>query len=51
MKSDMFKLLKNGICYDPEFVGKKDILMVKDSIYRVEEHIDEKAFSDVEVID
>ncbi len=51
MKSDMFKLLKNGICYDPEFVGKKDILMVKDTIYRVEEHIDEKAFSDVEVID
>ena len=47
----MFKLLKNGICYSPKFLGKKDILVVQNKIYKIQESIDEKMLFDTEVID
>lgn len=47
----MFKLLKNGICYAPEYVGKKDILVVQNKIYKVENYIDESVLPDIQIID
>jgi len=47
----MFKLLKNGICYAPEFLGNKDILLVFNKIYKIAENIPETNLMDLEVID
>jgi len=51
MGGKLFVLLKNGICYNPELIGKKDILMVKNSIYKIEDNIDDKAFCDIMTVD
>ncbi|GAE87831.1 beta-aspartyl-peptidase [Acetivibrio straminisolvens] len=51
MEKKIFKLLKSGICYAPEFVGKKDILVVQNKIYKVENHIDELPVPDLQIID
>lgn len=31
----MLRLLKGGECYNPDFIGKKDIFVVKDKIYKI----------------
>lgn len=51
MGGKLFVLLKNGICYNPELIGKKDILMVKNSIYKIEDNIDDKTFCDIMTVD
>ena len=47
----MFKLLKGGICYNPKYLGKKDILIIKDIIYRIEDSIPEEKAYEIESID
>lgn len=49
----MLKLIKNGLVYTPDFIGKKDILICDDKIAKIEEHIPipPKGFYEVEVID
>lgn len=47
----MFKLFKNGTCYDPEFIGKKDILVVQNKIYKINDYIEVTDLFDVEVIE
>ncbi|MFZ5987861.1 MAG: beta-aspartyl-peptidase [Bacillota bacterium] len=47
----MFKLLKGGICYSPMYIGKKDILVVQNKIYKVEDGIDGISGLEVQVID
>lgn len=47
----MFKLLKGGVCYSPKYMGKKDILVVKDVIYRIEDSIAEEGAFEIESID
>lgn len=47
----MFKLLKGGVCYSPIYMGKKDILIVKDVIYRIEDSITEEEAFEIETID
>ncbi|RXE58806.1 beta-aspartyl-peptidase [Acetivibrio mesophilus] len=51
MEKKIFKLLKNGICYAPKFVGKKDILVVQNRIYKVENHIDESVIPELQIVD
>ncbi|MCR4435024.1 MAG: beta-aspartyl-peptidase [Clostridiales bacterium] len=46
-----FKLLKGGHCLAPEDMGRKDLLLVLDKIYRVEENIPLDFIPDMEVID
>ena len=47
----MFKLLKNGECFVPESIGKKDILIVCGQICRIEDDIEPGNLWNVEVID
>lgn len=48
----MFKLIKNGKVYAPEYMGEKDVLIVGDKIGKVEKDIDPSGcILDVEVID
>ncbi|MEN2775452.1 beta-aspartyl-peptidase [Acetivibrio clariflavus] len=47
----MLKLLKNGECYAPEFLGNKDILVISNKIYKIGENILADNLIDVEVID
>ncbi len=47
----LFKLLKNGHCFVPYDVGKKDILVVFNKICAIEDEIMPKNYGDVEVID
>jgi len=47
----MFKLLKNTQCYDPEYKGKRDILIVLDKIAAVEENIDYENLPGTDVYD
>ena len=47
----MFKLLKDGYCYSPEYLGKTDILIVSDKIYKIENYISQDKLWDVEIID
>lgn len=47
----MFKLLKNGLCYSPQNIGKKDILVIYEKIHKIEDRIDEKTLFETEVID
>ncbi|HOM01281.1 MAG TPA: beta-aspartyl-peptidase [Acetivibrio sp.] len=51
MEEKVFKLLKNGVCYTPKFVGKKDILVVQNKIYKLENQIDESIIPDLQIID
>ncbi|MDD4803387.1 MAG: beta-aspartyl-peptidase [Syntrophomonas sp.] len=47
----MFKLLKNGHCFAPADMGKKDILVVNDKICAVKDKIMPDKLWDIEVID
>ncbi|OPZ90127.1 MAG: Isoaspartyl dipeptidase [Firmicutes bacterium ADurb.Bin419] len=47
----MFKLLKNGTCYGPQFLGKKDVLIALNKIYKIAENIPSENISDIEIID
>lgn len=47
----MFRLLKGGQCYNPANIGKKDVLVAYDKIYRIGDDIPENLFPDIEVID
>ncbi len=47
----MLKLLKGGECYAPEYIGKKDVAVACDKIFKVEEHIPEERLYDAEIID
>lgn len=47
----MFKLLKNGICYGPQYLGNKDILVVLNKIYKIAENISAENLPNVEIID
>lgn len=47
----MFKLLKNGICYGPEYLGNKDILIALNKIYKIDGNISEDKLIDLEIID
>ena len=49
----MIKIIKNGTVYAPEYSGKKDILIVKDTIVKIAEEIPvpDPLFYEVEIID
>lgn len=47
----MFKLLKNGTCYGTQFLGKKDVLVVLDKIYKIADDIPSDNIPDLEIID
>lgn len=49
----MIKLIKNGLVYTPDFIGKKDILICNDKIAKIDDFIPlpPKEFYEVEVID
>lgn len=47
----MFKLLKNGTCYAPEFLGNKDVLLALNKIYKIADNVPEDNLLDVEIID
>lgn len=47
----MFKLLKSGLCYAPEFLGNKDILIALNKIYKIAENITADNLMDLEIID
>ncbi|MCX8130747.1 MAG: beta-aspartyl-peptidase [Clostridia bacterium] len=47
----MFKLLKGGDCYIPEFIGKKDILIAGKTICKIEDNIPVDNLWDVEKFD
>ncbi|MBU5439572.1 beta-aspartyl-peptidase [Tissierella sp. MSJ-40] len=47
----MFILLKSGDCYTPESIGKKDILIAFNKVYRVEDEISKEKLWDTKVID
>lgn len=47
----MFKLLKNGTCYGPQLLGKKDVLIALNKIYKIEENISVENIPDIEIID
>lgn len=47
----MFKLLKGGYCYTPDYQGKKDILLVCGKIYKISDNISPESPWDLELID
>jgi len=47
----LFKLLKDGHCFAPDNLGKKDILIVYDKIGAIEDEILPGKYGDAEVID
>jgi beta-aspartyl-dipeptidase (metallo-type) len=47
----VFRLLKNGYCYSPDALGKRDVLVVCGRICKIEPEIDVQGLWDVEVID
>lgn len=47
----MFKLLKNVECYAPAYCGRKDILIVQGTIYRIEDSIDARYLPEMQVFD
>jgi beta-aspartyl-dipeptidase (metallo-type) len=49
----MLKLLKNALVYNPDFLGKKDILICSDKIARIDDNIPSPShdFYEVEIID
>ncbi|NJD02400.1 MAG: beta-aspartyl-peptidase [Ruminiclostridium sp.] len=47
----MFILLKNAECYTPDYSGEKDILVVMDKIYLIEDRINESFLPGMQVID
>lgn len=47
----MFKLLKDGHCFSPENIGKKDILIVGDKIYKIDDFIHEEWLPNTQVYD
>ncbi len=47
----MFTLLKSGYCFNPDYWGKKDILIVYDKIAAIEDEIDPDIYGDCQMID
>lgn len=47
----MFKLLKGGYCYSPEYLGKKDLLIVSNKIFKISDYISPEFPWNLEVID
>lgn len=47
----MFKVLKNATVIAPDNLGKKDVLVVNDTIVRIADNIPQLPFDDVEVMD
>ena len=47
----MFTILKNGYCFSPDYMGKKDILLVYDKIAAIADEIPPDKYGEVEVID
>jgi beta-aspartyl-dipeptidase (metallo-type) len=47
----LFTLLKNGYCFSPDYMGKKDILIVYDKIAVIADEIPPDKYGEVEVID
>lgn len=47
----MFTILKNGYCFSPDYMGKKDILIVYDKIAVIADEIPPDKYGEVEVID
>lgn len=47
----MFTILKNGYCFSPDYMGKKDILIVYDKIAAIADEIPPDKYGEVEVID
>jgi len=47
----MFTLLKNGHCFMPEDVGRKDILIAYDKICEIKDEISSAKLWDMEEID
>lgn len=47
----MFKLLKGGRCFNPGDIGYKDVLIVHNKVYKVEDNIPENVLIDLEVVD
>jgi beta-aspartyl-dipeptidase (metallo-type) len=47
----MFNLLKNTECFIPEYIGKKDILLVLDKIAGIQEKIEPDVFPGITVYD
>ncbi|RCX14796.1 beta-aspartyl-dipeptidase (metallo-type) [Anaerobacterium chartisolvens] len=47
----MFKLLKSGECFTPEYIGKKDLLVCNGKICRIDDTISYNGLWDVEIID
>ncbi len=47
----MFTILKNGYCFSPDYMGKKDILIVYDKIAVIADEIPPEKYGEVEVID
>lgn len=47
----MLKLLKNGSIYDPNFLGKKDLLIAGNKIIAIEESISINTNIEIEIID
>src|SRR5690554_180799 len=49
----MIKILKNASIYSPDYLGEKDLLIIKDSILKIAENIliPDSFISEVEIID
>ncbi|MCX7708760.1 MAG: beta-aspartyl-peptidase [Clostridia bacterium] len=47
----MLKLLKGGECYAPDFIGKKDVMIVGSKIFQIKDHIPEERLWETEIID
>lgn len=47
----MIKLLKGGHCFTPDDAGKKDILVISDKIYKIEDDIPGNFAQEMEIID
>jgi len=47
----VFKLLKGGDCYSPDYIGIKDILTIGGKIYIIENNIPHDFIKDLEIID
>lgn len=47
----MFILLKDGECYTPKSIGKKDVLIAFDKVYKIDNTISKDKLFDVNVID
>lgn len=47
----MFRVLKGGNCFAPEYIGQKDIFLIYDKIFKIADEIHEENIFDAEIID